>query len=1304
MYRTDLVFEGQKRSVSFFDDDTIDVVRQQIAKSIDIHHDRLFILVGIKLNRNYYTQDPRNWEMLFNRISLNGLPIQREAFQSYCSEYRIPALSIPYLKLDKEEWMTYPKFLHDLYDPGGEFVEYRIFGVDQSKAYCIPLSIDTSLSSMIPAAQYPIPENSTLFLSLYDMDDVRGFLLKEYQTGYEGAYFPLYRSSTPSRLSEGQIRLLDSNSKHLQDLLSLDPPAPTAIHILKSNWKTDLVDTNFGDAEHTRFEQIFYGITVSEDVPCITFFTGKNEISRHKFYKKDAYTKTPHLDLRIWSAWWAKSKPSRDKIPTLVLYRGSDRENFDRITILPTEIIFAVYRDITNTKSLSDLKSDLLSWFQKFDAVVPFIEPSDLMPCRIALQRELKIEAVYSTSLNEFEKRRMNCVSGLFDESRSNPTIFRILRSDDANNEINPRDLKVLNLLRSDPFIPYSQVEEELKVTPQESIQILNTIRARIEEQPNLLNREFPKLPILEVKPKSVVVRYINSIERFMKYVNILRYILSNPTSKDVDRVCPKRMETVEAAIVTTATLDYVDAEFSDLFGYLEGDVEESPKEKEKEKQTVPSKDKKTTYSYFIDRLKEFDPVKFGIGEKVNYPKKCEQSYQPIILSDQEIQDIVNDVTKGSEFDPREYSDTKKYELENPNGVAVCPEYWCLFDKIPLQESQLDVIKGVKVCPVCHGKIREAKDTKSDTREFSVVKRTKGFSYPKLKEYSNDKNKVVLPCCFKTERERKLVKTETEGKYYILSEKKLDLASLRFAYLPVSLINSLHIQETYAIAIKSGDRIQTGMSGFFRVGINKPSDDIVSILGLTTKIQSPRNLVSAILRCSFVASWPNVSDTHATELENKIADIEPFKSCLITRRHMARVISSIDVAFEKKELTKLQELEYTAIVLSIDIFRINLETQTLSCTFYTQQMKKRTRGIIVLQQSTVMDCLCFVTRQQKKFQYRANIFEAPFTYDTYAELEKKRIKSCLTAIPTFANAVEFVKSLGVTEEFSIVLDPFGRAQALYIPNELLLPFQNVPIPPFKQPKIEGYKDIRELPTYKDTRILLKSAQKITPGYEWSEDLHDGKGNIVEILTQSGLRIPVQPTKGEGEASEVMHTILREGETTLALGESNLSDLQTYKEISYATELYEFLIFQLTKDVAHDYSELKYALAAITPKYKELEPALRSWFDETTHFVSSDQPIEFLSKIRKPCGQFKSKNVCESGHMCAWNKTKCNIQVRNTLSKTKLFNKLLGTLLENSKIRSMILDGRTTPFFSTVLYINLPTEVILTDLEIKNEMI
>ena len=1289
MFKTTIVFKGQERPVSFFEDDTIDVVRQQISKSVDIHHDRLFALVAIKLPKTYYKQDPRNWETLFHRISFNGTPIEREQFNSYCTEYRnLPP--IRYERLDLEEWMQYPDFLSELFDLDDDFIEYRILGVDSLKSYTLPFTINQSIGAKIPSAQFPIPENGKLLVSFYNVDTIKHIRIQDFQEGYEGAYFPLYTTVTPSRISEEQIMLLDRNSKHLTDLINLDPPVPTSTHILKVSWRARLVDTQFGEAVRTRFEQIFYGITLSENVPCVTFFTSRTEISRHKFYKETAQTKKPFLNMPIWSNWWSKSKPSRDRYPTLILYRGKDRENFDRISILPHEILFVVYRDNKNVKSIDVLKKSILQWFQEFDAVIPFIQPSDIIPCRLELQSDIKFEVMYSKSLDEFDRRRMNCLSTIFDESRSHPTRFRFLRADDVNDEISPRDLKIINMLKDDPFTTVANVEEELKITTNEASELLQAIQQQIEENPGLLNRAYRKFPFLEMKPKSVVVYYVDNVERYLMYTNILRYILSNPCSKDVDKICPKRMEVIEPTIVTATTDIIADDEFADLFGYLEGPVEE---QKETKTGSIKVPKKNSLYRYFYGQLQQFDAETFDPSS--NYPKICELSHQPVILSDDDIQEMLK---KGDEFNLDVYPDKKKLEVNDPHGIVLCPDYWCMYDKIPLQESQLKVIDGEKTCPICHGKIRELSDTKSDTREFSVIKRKKGQSYPGFKDDISPKNQRNLPCCFKSANERKLVDVK-DGKYYIVGETKTDLDLLRFAYLPAGILNSLYIKETYAIAKKSSNRIATGMSGFFRVGLKRPSEGLPSILNIDKAIPSPRHAISSILRCTFLATWQKTCDKHVSEIEKKLT-MEPFKSCNITKDHMARTISSIDEAYTNGELTKLQELEYCSVVLKISIFRINMDNMSIMCNFYSIQTIARLNGIIILQRGNDIDCISHITRLQKKFIYKSNIYEKPFDENTYKELEDKQELACKSEIPTIEYIVHFAVELLGNSDFQIILDPFGRGQALYYPGKFILPYKNVPVADIPQQKIQGYSDIKELPSYSDMRSILQKAQKDVPGYKWIEDMYNSKGEKVEILTACGLRIPVKPEAGEGETSEVTQTIQTESETQLVLGKPNEEDVNMYKSISYASELYEFLIFQLTKDIQDDFIDLKAVLSEPNPRRSELEPELEKWFDQATYFISSSEPIEFLSKIRKPCGQFTKKDVCNSGHMCAWDGKQCKIQVRDTLSKGKLFNKLLSTLMSNNKIKSMILDGRTTPFFSTMLYIELPTEIIFTDIDLK----
>jgi hypothetical protein len=124
------------------------------------------------------------------------------------------------------------------------------------------------------------------------------------------------------------------------------------------------------------------------------------------------------------------------------------------------------------------------------------------------------------------------------------------------------------------------------------------------------------------------------------------------------------------------------------------------------------------------------------------------------------------------------------------------------------------------------------------------------------------------------------------------------------------------------------------------------------------------------------------------------------------------------------------------------------------------------------------------------------------------------------------------------------------------------------------------------------------------------------------------------------------------------------------------------------------------LQEVSPKRNQVEPLLQEWFDSVTKFVNIKQPSKFISKIRTPCGQFTSENDCK-GNLCGWDTEsgKCQIQIKQTLKKDMLFHRLLSNLLENPKIRAIVLDGRTTPFFSTILYLELPHEVILTDMEL-----
>ena len=370
----------EKYTFSFFDDDTINVVRQQIAKALDTHQDRLFILISIKLPNDYYVKDPRRWEKLFERLSYNGQPLTKTPFDEYQKNYKIPETNIQFNSYTKTDWLTIPEQLQEIYNPSRDFTEYRILGVEEEKSYVMPLDFHDSYVSKIPAARLPIPLDNSLFSTLYDVSSLVEFIAVRYEEKAESVlpfYFPFLQSKTPNQLSNESIAILDKNEKLLLGLFNIeDMVEPKSIHVTHARFFASFVTTDFGSAIRTRFEQIFYGITLSEEIPYIGYVTSKNEVGRHKFFVKNPKNKTPYIDMSLWNRW-SNRKVYRNR-PTLLLYRGTSKDNFDRVSISATDISITVYRDEENKETIPEMKKKVLAWLKTFDAVMAFIDKDDI--------------------------------------------------------------------------------------------------------------------------------------------------------------------------------------------------------------------------------------------------------------------------------------------------------------------------------------------------------------------------------------------------------------------------------------------------------------------------------------------------------------------------------------------------------------------------------------------------------------------------------------------------------------------------------------------------------------------------------------------------------------------------------------------------------------------------------------------------------------------------------------------------------------------------------------------------------------
>jgi hypothetical protein len=85
-------------------------------------------------------------------------------------------------------------------------------------------------------------------------------------------------------------------------------------------------------------------------------------------------------------------------------------------------------------------------------------------------------------------------------------------------------------------------------------------------------------------------------------------------------------------------------------------------------------------------------------------------------------------------------------------------------------------------------------------------------------------------------------------------------------------------------------------------------------------------------------------------------------------------------------------------------------------------------------------------------------------------------------------------------------------------------------------------------------------------------------------------------------------------------------------------------------------------------------------------------------MRTPC----SDDNCD-GNLCAWNGSSCKVEVKKvkpSLEREKLEKRLVSTLVSNEKIRNIVWQHKASPFFSSVLYLELPTELILSDADVS----
>jgi hypothetical protein len=870
---------------------------------------------------------------------------------------------------------------------------------------------------------------------------------------------------------------------------------------------------------------------------------------------------------------------------------------------------------------------------------------------------------------------RVPCLQSLFGFQND---AFRLLRAEHTTDDVSPRELQALQILSQDDADRSAEyLASQLSIPLPEAQELFAQIAERLEDLN--LEKTLKAYPTIKFSPKEVIIKFATNLPRTLQYVDILRHVLTAPDgTADVDDVCPKRMETVAAKVaVPQQELEIegefvADDDFNALLGYepeadgpapaVEGEEEVAPSAPKTRKVKVPSR-AVGTYNYFNNRLQSFDAATF---DKSIYPSKCDKPKQAVVLTP------ADKARVGPDYDFSGVPANERLELADPAGTVICPPYWCMRDEIPLREDQLVTGgDGEQRCPVCAGKVRSADNL--DAVEFPVIKRDTAAKFPDYIKQVSGINKRKIPCCFQTPMSSAEVLAPKEEATYVLDASTAGIPPLRMAYLTADLAERLGVKTSYATTVKKG-RVGSGEKDIFRIGLGHPAKTLPILLNDKTPIARPRDAKDNLTQCSFFRTWKGRA-AGDTEVD--------------------RIVASIDHAYQHGELSMLEELEYVTSFLKCEVIRVDVQSGQVVCGFWSDSVGASSRTIVLLDSALLAQVERVKDKKSYKSEYTADLRKPMFSA-TLPLLRERHARACAVNAPMLSDAIVELQAKGKAE-YQVILDPFKRIQAAFVPGEVILPVQpSIATPDRGVPVRNGYADIRdeELPTATSAKAFLADTKHEM--FAVRRPVSDVGGQIVELELASGFRVPIQPESGE-EASpgEVVQTIRMKGENTLVDAGPNMMDRKLANDISYASEIYEFLLFSLSKDVQTDeYESLR---EAIQTKSDRLQKELETWFKAEAYEDNTKSPVEFVNKVRTPCGQYEGKDTCNKSSLCGWKVEKgkgvCKVRVKPLVEKGAVLRRIAKVLRENDKQRALVLDERMSPFFSTMLYLEMPHEWI-----------
>lgn len=1348
------------KSVSIFQDDTLEVVKQRIGAEFNISPNSMLLIVTTK-QRNW--NEPV-WENMFNNLSKNG-EISGRVLQDWVSNL-VPTVTIGnFDPITKDVWnsRSMPLLEKIFKTPYSEYLQIGFQPEDNKGVYPIPLLIPSespcegSMIVAINSRKIWIDMNYETTVLLREIDEFSKIPCWK-------LYFPSAKSLVVEPFEEELKIKLKAESDRLIKINKLLNVGPTSYEVdtfdsklsidkyverLDKKYSSNKVNFGFLRIRFNQYynksvrpisvEQLFYALAVSEEVPLIEYCPNTVQAPIFKMFSKN---KEVYIKPNEYRRWTERISYSRSE-PIVLLYYKKNLEDVRspciRLGITADKLYFTI--DNTGITGLKFYYSEIVNYakllVEYVSKIIVGLEVNETTWEITESTTEISVDRSYGGRMGMSQTQSVvKCMEDYFysipGTDDSIPTfIYKRISNFGTKNEGDELILEQINSGMSN--------DEVMKVYSSKFPILDNAERERVYSRIMELREGHDRAFISVVTLKFVDtqtmqisgIRSKNNMDNIIRFCNSF-FVFMFPKSQTEEQkkmfevTCPKPSKVIKGK--KKEEVPVVD-EF-DIFGMLDDmfmdktieETKDGSEDYKDEKDLVNIVDDEpeiisqsgSTHKYILRRLEERDKKRFIYKAKSpsdRYPKICSQERQPISYTPTEWNMIQTDGVK-SKFIKRYLEDPEKYVLEDDemSNKYICPEYFCITDEIPLDESDLDSGK----CPICGGKIipdlPSEKLSKLDFIEYSVLAKNRIAKFPRMNSKTLKKDfHMALPCCYdsfkKSDEKKRTSKLEQD---YILGDDKfpLDQDKKRFGLLPKEVEDFL--------GISSVGIFGTGLQRIMKVGtkallrMSRPNPVVMNTVKEIFNDINPKYTDEEFLKIFGELNNGNLIRIYGENWSEDHPKREEFNEWASEvgidkdNKRVFKIWTGAKIYRHKifnENLPITHVWDFMQLISGSKLLVLHYNGAGNPVSLRCPPMGALFDGygyILFFEKDGIYEQIVLGHRERTAFKYENIIIPDKLKDSGFnIDLPLSVWSSCRpysSESPTW-----YIKPSLISEYFEedvFIIDPYSRIVAIQDSSNNLYPYYPTSVPAYNTNAIQYGYEYETLPDAVEEYNALIDAEEFQKPHSWIVIDREPK-MIVAIETVSMLRVPVKPrpmSSNIPKLGEILLDSYNMNEDMILAFPDKPTSVAVLDKVKRDDQIRDWVLYQFSEYLKVN-EKNRVMIESAKVVNKAVKDIIGVWIMENISPLQSRENV--IPKLKNVCSSL-SENNCSGA--CVFDKGTCKISTHGTeLTQMDILEWILYSVFEDPKKRYLILNGEY-PKVSSMLYWEMPNEVIFSKLD------